>query len=34
MMCLNVDLSRGSRKWGFKTALESYHDVGNNEKRI
>lgn len=33
-MCLNVDLSRESRKWGFKTALEPYHGVGNIEKRI
>lgn len=33
-MCLNVYLFRGSRNWGFKTALEPYHGVGNNETRI
>lgn len=34
-MYLNVYLSRGSLKWGFKTALEPYMMfLGNNEKRI
>lgn len=31
---LNVGLSRGSRKRGFKDAPELYHPLGDNRKRI